>query len=221
MKTADENEIDIALNAFDTAINSAVSSTPIASQLADGEATLEGGENKLEKLKKQKEQIEQHINPQLKSEALIVAALMGNSIVRLQKKNNSRFMQQLSSPPAITITSATAGQPSDLRNSNQSLNRMRSHLSSQSQQTTSFSHDQLNTNDMLTTCNTDVEGGNHNQQLHIANATAATSATANALNRLFYSKSNQANAKLNTTNNNTSTTITSTSSKALKCMLLM
>jgi hypothetical protein len=32
-------------------------------------------------------------------------------------------------------------------------------------------------------------------------ATAATSATANALNRLFYSKSNQANAKLNTTNN--------------------
>lgn len=178
LKPTDENEINVAINAIESAINE------------DSQKQLENTEQTILKLQKQKEQIEQinHSQPHLKSEALIVAALMGNSIVRLNK-NRSKLLTQISSPPAITFTTAT----NELRASNTSLNRQKSHLSS---------HSQYTNNPDLNTYTTDIEGFSSNsttfKQSHSANLT----------------KSNQANQKFNSA---THTSYSNT--KASKCML--
>lgn len=155
LKPTDENEINVAINAIESAIEE------------DSRKELEKTEQNLEKLQKQKEQIDQINNNQPNfKEALIVAALMGNRMVRLNK-DRSKLMTQISSPPAITFTTAT----NELRTSNHSLAKQKSHLSSHSQHTNA----DINTN------MTDLEGVSSTSFNKSANLT----------------KSNQANQKLN------------------------
>lgn len=165
MKTADENEINIAISAIDAAIND---------ESIQNQKQLETTDEKIQNLQKQKEQIEQINKPHLKSEAAIVAALMGNSIVRLNK-NRNRLLTQVSSPPAIQFTTAT-NDTNFLHASNQSLSRQKSRLSSHSQQT----NDATNA--------TDLEG------CSTSNATFKHLSTSANFN-----KSNQANQKFTST----------------------
>lgn len=193
MNVKNENEIEIEVKTIETEIN-------------DKNNQLEQTESNLRRLHKQKDQIElqQIKNPQLKSEALIVAALMGNSIVKLNK-NRSRLLTQQSSPPAITLTPPPSSDPTNTAASNPSLNNgFFKSLSSQSQQTTTFGNNNFND---INTATTEIEGlaNTSNKQ-----ASAITTTTTSDKNTKFSN---------NTTNNRTSSRAINANSKALKCML--